>query len=84
MIPTIETIVENLLAGTLDKSLAITWLHQHAADAGRDLRDEFAAAALIGVMQICDKHHGADETYEPYFARLSYEIADAMLHARKA
>lgn len=49
MIPTIETIVEQLLAGECTKSQAINWLHMHAEDAGRDLRDEFAGQALAGL-----------------------------------
>lgn len=50
MIPTIEDIVEGLLAGTITKQQAIEWLHQHAEGAYVTLRDEFAAAALTGIL----------------------------------
>lgn len=45
MIPTIETIVEELIAGTMSKLEAIGWLHAHAEDAGQDLRDAVAMSA---------------------------------------
>ena len=50
MIPSIETIVEDLVAGKITKSQAVTWLSAHAEYAARDLRDDFAAAALQGLV----------------------------------
>ena len=54
LIPTIETIVEDLAAGTISKQQAIVWLHIHAEDAGMDLRDSFAMAALAHSSTNCD------------------------------
>jgi hypothetical protein len=72
MIPTIETIVDNLIDGFCTSAQAVTWLHQHAADAGRDLRDGFAAAALSCAMP--DKAES--------LAEFAYAVADAMLKER--
>lgn len=75
MIPTIETIVEDLLAGTIDKQQALAWLHQHAEDAYRELRDDFAAAALSGLLGGGLRSGAAD-------AATAYRYADAMLRQR--
>lgn len=87
MIPTIETIVEDLLAEKITESQAISWLHQHAEDACRSLRDDFAAAALTGLMAsladpknreiMANKGHGPDHA-----ATACYDVADAMLKRR--
>ena len=79
MIPTIETIVEDLIAGKITKSQAVTWLLQHAEDARRDLRDYFAAKALAGICGdgIPGSHHMPEVT-----ARAAYDYADAMLAKR--
>lgn len=77
MIPTIETIVEGLLDGTFEKWRAINLLHQHAENAGRDLRDDFAACALQGLLASED----APNTFEVY-AKGAYRYADAMLAER--
>lgn len=78
MIPTIETIVENLLNGTLDKSQAVSWLNQHAADACVSLRDEFAMAALMyPYAQGDDAPVRADKA-----AAWAYELADCMMSRR--
>lgn len=79
MIPTIETIIEDLLAGTITKQQAVTWLHMHAEDAYRTLRDDFAAAALTGLMSnpVGAHHHHAK------LAEFAYMSADAMLKARE-
>lgn len=79
MIPTIERIVEELLAGTLDKRLAIDWLNQHAEQAMRDLRDDFAMAALSGIAanSIPGSHHIPKNK-----AREAYELADLMMAER--
>lgn len=51
---------------------------------GMSLRDRFAIAALPPVMYICcsDELEG-DESQPDMFARKAYEVADAMLRARK-
>lgn len=51
---------------------------------GMSLRDWFAGQALSGVIRMCagdTRREG--ETIDEYFARAAYEIADAMLEARK-
>lgn len=47
-----------------------------------DLRDDFAAAALTGLVAQADAP-GKDNTSREDFAAWSYEMADAMLSARK-
>lgn len=46
----------------------------------KDLRDEFAMAALPNVVP---RHHSPYEDHSVAMAKESYEIADAMLAARK-
>lgn len=85
MIPTIEQIIEDLLAGAITKQQAVGWLHQHAEDAGRWLRDDFAAAALTGFLANSFNdgenkplsHAGRNE-----IASMAYAQADAMLARR--
>lgn len=79
MIPTIETIVEDLLSGAITKQQAIAWLYQHAEDAGFTLRDEFAAS-VIGHLVCAEMRQ--DFTTEKD-AAYAYDIADAMMAARK-
>ena len=50
MIPTIETICEDLAAGKISVQQAIAWLHQHAEGAANELRDHFAGLALSGML----------------------------------
>lgn len=86
MIPTIETIVEDLAAGTITKQQAIAWLHEHASVAVNELRDSFAMMVIQGLIA----HHGdAGWNHEGAIqsmrgaADTAYEYADAMLAARK-
>lgn len=81
MIPTIETIVNDLLAGKITKQQAIEWLNQHAESAGRELRDDFAAAALAQAFMYSDRHHIEEFAIEDA-ARVAYALADAMCVAR--
>lgn len=74
MIPNIEDIIEDLLAGTITKQLAIGWLHAHADGSANDLRDHFAAQAIIGWRDT------AGTLKED--AKSAYELADAMMLAR--
>lgn len=78
MIPTIETIVSDLACGKITQQRAVTWLHAHAEDAGRDLRDHFAAMAMQGMMANKWNTNYAD------WAVHAYKMADEMLIARKA
>ena len=49
-----------------------------------NLRDEFAAKAVAGVMVTCQGDTSLlNETSPEMFARKSYEVADAMLEVRK-
>ena len=50
---------------------------------GMTLRDYFAAKAMILVTEFNGLNFLQDETIEKYIARRAYEIADAMLEARK-
>jgi len=82
MIPTIETIVDDLVEDSITKQQAIAWLHIHAEDAGSDLRDAFASAALTGMLanSFLAERYGVScggVTKECYL------YADEMLEARK-
>lgn len=80
MIPTINTIVEDLLAGKITKHQAIEWLNQHAEGAIDELRDAFALAALQGLC--ADRHHADTQGRPRIMAVMAYECADAMLERR--
>lgn len=85
MIPTIETIVEDLIAGKITKSQAVTWLHQHAENAHRDLRDYFAGKALQGILANEDERRdgrGTGLSTHEGCAMSAYHYADAMLAER--
>lgn len=52
---------------------------------GLSLRDHFAASAILAIIERCDAdHRQPHEHIADYFARKAYEVADAMLAARKA
>jgi hypothetical protein len=82
VIPTIEQIIEDLLSGTITKQQAIGWLHQHAAEAGRWLRDDFAAAALNGLCTAQEQDGAWQYGGNELVAETAYKIADEMLKAR--
>lgn len=89
MIPSIETIVEDLLAGTITKQQAIAWLNQHADTAYASLRDEFAAAAMQGMLGLVGKWtpftlftHTITYPSHELVAQKAYAAADAMLAER--
>ena len=78
MIPTIETIVEDLAAGAITKQQAIAWLNLHAEGAANDLRDHFASLAMNAmVSQPAWKSCPSEK-----IAAWAYEQADAMMLAR--
>ena len=55
-----------------------------APQRGMSLRDYFAAQALTGVITSCSLDHRHEgEDMKAMFARRAYELADAMLEARK-
>lgn len=70
---------------TAETALApVTNIHGADVSSGMSLRDWFAGQALSGVIRMCagdTRREG--ETIDEYFARAAYEIADAMLEARK-
>ena len=83
MIPTIEQIVDDIWNEAISKKKAITLLHQHVhqhvADAHRDLRDEFAGQALNGLMASGYPNAAASDA----LPGIAYEIADKMIEARE-
>ena len=93
MIPTIEQIIEDLLAGTITKSKAVTWLHQHAEGANDELRNHFAGlicASMVSTIRTDDDYYRAKACAEnmgfkglsDWFAFDSYEQADALIKAK--
>lgn len=93
MIPSIETIIEDLMAGSIKKHQAITWLLQHSENANQDLRDFFASgvcAAMVSTIRTDDDYYRAKTCatnmgfngLSDWFAFDSYKQADAMLKAR--
>lgn len=81
MIPTIESIIAELMSGTMARGQAYAYLMEHMKLASTEtLRDVFAAAAISGVVAVCGGDTRNDgETTEDYFARKAYGIADAMV-----
>ncbi len=87
MIPSIETIAEDLAAGRINIAQAIAWLHQHAAGSANELRDHFAAAALPGLLVRNWADPVTGETpanVHELWACGAYKTADAMMVARTA
>jgi hypothetical protein len=85
MIPNIEKIIEDLLAGHINKTSAIGWLYQHVEDAyvrveDAGLRDHFAGLAAQGLC--ADRHHSDTQGSPRNIAIIAYEVADAMMKAR--
>jgi hypothetical protein len=64
---------------------AFPYNHHEGMELGMDLRDYFAASALIGL--ISSPRPPAEKTENGYtteiYARFSYDMADAMMEARK-
>lgn len=83
MIPSIEQIIGDLLAGDISQAQAVTYLHQHIEDlctkeSDDGLRDMFAGLAMQGLLSCqIQPQSGAD-----MYARDAYEVADAMMEAR--
>lgn len=73
--------------GGLVNSLVVEpgfWQPNREFFVGMTLRDYFAGQALTGVLYLCKNDHLRDgESTEDMFASRAYELADAMLSARK-
>lgn len=92
MIPTIKSIIEGLIAGTISQAEAEGWLATHIELAEQQAaafehRDILAAAALQGLLanaylQKEFLKKGMSDMH-PFNARVAYEAADAMLKARE-
>lgn len=92
MIPTIETICEDLAAGKITVAQAIGWLHQHAEGSANELRDHFAGLALSGMLNsmananchtaALNKAREAGILLHEGLAISAYAHADAMLKER--
>lgn len=80
MIPTIETIVEDLLAGSITKQQALAWLFMHAEGSANELRDYFAAKATDE--DIAEHGQHLLGKYQNWREVARYRHADAMLKAR--
>lgn len=85
MIPTIETICEDLKAGKITVGQAVSWLHQHAEGSANESRDMFAAMAMQGLLA----NSYNDGEHKPLslataldVSEMAYRQADAMLKAR--
>lgn len=83
MIPSIETIVEDLAVGKITKSQAVTWLYAHSEGASNELRDYFAGEALNGMLA-SDSSVDRTAVKKRVWACAAYDFSDAMLEARKA
>jgi hypothetical protein len=82
MIPTIEKIVEDLIAGNITQHQAVEWLHEHAKKEDENLRDMFAGFACQGLC--ADRHHSDTQGSPENIAEISYYVADEMMKARKS
>lgn len=84
MIPTIETICEDLKAGKITVQQAVKWLHMHAEGAANELRDCFAAAALPAYIAAQMEAAARGKSHaDSVVAGDAYLMADAMLEARE-
>jgi len=85
MIPTIEDILNGLLDGTYLLDKAVRMVEQHIETVG--LRDYFAARAMAIMWDAYDKGYcGLNDKDMPnntVIAQGAYQLADAMLEARK-
>lgn len=84
MIPTIESIVEMLIAHECTAQDALRWIGIHMENS--DLRDHFAAKAMqnLAIPAIYNIVANDTEDGDALVAKRAYEIADQMLKAREA
>lgn len=86
MIPSIETIINNLLDGIYSKAEALQWIMKHkelARNEGAEidgLRDHFAAQAL----PFCLAEFGGNSDDQQEYHIAAYQIADKMIKQRAA
>jgi hypothetical protein len=80
LIPPIEQIVDDLLAGRIAKQQAIVWLMVHAEDAGKDIEDDFAIAAMKSLITL---HHVELSHEEIAVEAYKYAYAAAKVRAEK-
>ena len=83
MIPSIEDVLQMLLDGNIDKQQALFYIDQHmenVANGAADLRDHFAGLSMQGFIAA----RGPKIGEESIISEWSYQVADAMLKARKA
>lgn len=73
MIPDITAILEMYKAGECTMTQALAWIEQHQENA--DLRDHFAGQSILPAM--------SENATCSAAASVCYEMADAMLKARK-
>lgn len=73
-IPSIETIVEDAVAGKISTGEAITWLYQHSQDAHQTLTDYFAGLSIGSLV--------AQGKTAEQVALESYGIASEMMKVR--
>ena len=92
MIPSIETICEDLAAGKITVQNAISWLYMHAEGATGELRDSFAMAALQGMLNAdyatpdlrkSGEERFVNQEWVSLCGEQAYRFADAMLKARE-
>jgi hypothetical protein len=80
MIPGIADILDDLLAGQIDRDLAILWLTDLTTagtnEADEDMRDAFAMAAVQGML--------ARASWVDAMATEAYSHADKLMRARTA
>lgn len=73
MIPSIETICEDLAAGRITVQQAIEWMNAHASGAANELRIALAMAAMQG--QIASNW----DVQKEIIAEWSFAMADEMM-----
>lgn len=90
MIPTIETICEDLKAGKITVQQAIAWLNEHASGAANELRDMYAGMAMQGfcanpAVFAANAGNGwaLVNSTTAQLASYTFHIADQMLGARR-
>jgi predicted Zn-dependent protease len=88
MIPTIEQIIYDLLAGKLNEPEAIKLIDRHIrlalqASEDKELRDVFAMAAMQGILAGPCSREGVPISGWFDAPTFAYQVADSMLEARK-
>jgi hypothetical protein len=82
MMPPIAEIVDDLIDGRITKQQAITYLLVHAEEGGKDIEDDFAIAALKGLVPIANNVE-IDPLKYRWAAEEAYKYAKAMAEVRR-